>query len=149
MASQIDQNSEGGRALQRVLQEQLKGYLGADYSDDVLPLYIVVMLAHGTTQALVAENLEARRMPAPLPILRPPPGAAALTAAPRRRSWATRRPAGLQAGAPRPPPCPPRPARRRHGAPPPAGRAQAVHAPGGARRRVRGAARGGRARAAG
>jgi len=79
MAPQVDQNSEGGRALQRVLQEQLKGYLGADYSDDVLPLYIVVMLAHGTTQALVAENLEARRMPAPLPA-RPPPGAAALTA---------------------------------------------------------------------
>ncbi len=56
-------------------------------------------------------------MPAPLPILRPPPGAAALTAAPRRRSWATRRPAGLQAGAPRPPPCAPRPARRRRRGP--------------------------------
>ena len=54
----VDQNSEGGKALQRVLQEQLKDYLGQDYSDDVLPLYIVVMLAHGTTQALVAENLE-------------------------------------------------------------------------------------------
>ena len=54
----IDQNSEGGRALQRVLQQQLKDYLGQDYNDDVLPLYIVVMLAHGTTQALVTENLE-------------------------------------------------------------------------------------------
>ena len=54
----VDQNSDGGKALQRVLQEQLKDYLGQDYSDDVLPLYIVVMLAHGTTQALVAENLE-------------------------------------------------------------------------------------------
>lgn len=56
----IDQNSEGGKALQRVLQRQLKEYLGQDYNDDVLPLYIVVMLAHGTTQALVAENLEVR-----------------------------------------------------------------------------------------
>jgi hypothetical protein len=38
---------------------QLKDYLGADYSDDVLPLYIVVMLAHGNNQDLVAENLDA------------------------------------------------------------------------------------------
>jgi hypothetical protein len=55
----IDQNTEQGQALQKVVQTQLKDYLGTDYSDDVLPLYIVVMLAHGNKQELVAENLEA------------------------------------------------------------------------------------------
>lgn len=55
----IDQNSEQGQKLQKVVQTQLKDYLGADYADDVLPLYIVVMLAHGNNQDLVAENLDA------------------------------------------------------------------------------------------
>ena len=55
----IDQNSEPGKALQRVVQVKLKDFLGQDYADDVLPLYIVVMLAHGNQAELVADNLEA------------------------------------------------------------------------------------------
>ena len=55
----IDQNTPQGLALQKVVQTQLKQYLGADYADDVLPLYIVVMLAHGNEESLVAENLDA------------------------------------------------------------------------------------------
>ncbi|KAK9817947.1 hypothetical protein WJX72_004671 [[Myrmecia] bisecta] len=58
-AGEIDQNTEGGKKLQAVVQQELKTYLGAAYIDDVLPLYIVVMLAHGNGQALVEENLEA------------------------------------------------------------------------------------------
>ena len=57
-AKRIDQNSEQGKALQQVVQVKLKDFLGADYADDVLPLYIVVMLAHGNQADLVAENLE-------------------------------------------------------------------------------------------
>jgi len=55
----IDQNSEQGVELQGVVQRKLKDFLGAEYADDVLPLYIVVMLAHGNDESLVAENLEA------------------------------------------------------------------------------------------
>ena len=55
----IDQNTAQGQALQKVVQTQLKEYLGTDYADDVLPLYIVVMLAHGNDQSQVAENLDA------------------------------------------------------------------------------------------
>ena len=55
----IDQTTEGGKQLQSVIKAELKDYLGKDYDDDVLPLYIVVMLAHGNQQPLVAENLEA------------------------------------------------------------------------------------------
>lgn len=55
----IDQNSEPGKALQKVVQVKLKDFLGQDYADDVLPLYIVVMLAHGNQADLVADNLEA------------------------------------------------------------------------------------------
>ncbi|CAL8464716.1 g4251 [Coccomyxa elongata] len=55
----IDQNSEQGQELQKVVQTKLKDFLGAEYADDVLPLYIVVMLAHGNNQSLVTENLEA------------------------------------------------------------------------------------------
>lgn len=55
----IDQNSEQGVELQGVVQRKLKDFLGAEYADDVLPLYIVVMLAHGNNHYLVAENLEA------------------------------------------------------------------------------------------
>ena len=55
----IDQNSEQGQELQKVVQAKLKDFLGAEYADDVLPLYIVVMLAHGNNQTLVTENLEA------------------------------------------------------------------------------------------
>ena len=58
-AKRIDQNSEQGKALQQVVQVKLKDFLGAHYADDVLPLYIVVMLAHGNQADLVAENLEA------------------------------------------------------------------------------------------
>ena len=58
-AKRIDQNSEQGKALQQVVQTKLKDFLGADYADDVLPLYIVVMLAHGNQAELVAESLEA------------------------------------------------------------------------------------------
>lgn len=58
-AKRIDQNSEQGKALQQVVQVKLKDFLGTDYADDVLPLYIVVMLAHGNQADLVAENLEA------------------------------------------------------------------------------------------
>ena len=55
----IDQNSAEGKALQANVKLELRNYLGKDYNDDVLPLYIVVMLAHGNQQPLVAENLEA------------------------------------------------------------------------------------------
>ena len=58
-AKRIDQNSEQGKALQQVVQTKLKDFLGTDYADDVLPLYIVVMLAHGNQADLVAESLEA------------------------------------------------------------------------------------------
>ena len=55
----IDQTTEGGQLLQAVVKEELKNYLGQDYNDDVLPLYIVVMLAHGNQLPLVKENLVA------------------------------------------------------------------------------------------
>ena len=55
----IDQTTEAGKALQAVVKAELKNYLGKDYDDDVLPLYIVVMLAHGNQQPLVADNLDA------------------------------------------------------------------------------------------
>ena len=55
----IDHNSEQGKALKKNVQIKLKDFLGQEYADDVLPLYIVVMLAHGNSAALVAENLEA------------------------------------------------------------------------------------------
>lgn len=55
----IDQNTEPGKALQKVVQVKLKDFLGQDYADDVLPLYIVVMLAHGNQADLVADNLQA------------------------------------------------------------------------------------------
>ena len=55
----IDQSSAEGKALQATVKLELRNYLGKDYNDDVLPLYIVVMLAHGNQQSLVAENLEA------------------------------------------------------------------------------------------
>lgn len=55
----IDQTTEGGKALQAVVKQELKQYLGQDYNDDVLPLYIVVMLAHGNQLPLVKDNLEA------------------------------------------------------------------------------------------
>ena len=55
----IDQNTAQGQALQKRVQSQLKEYLGTDYADDVLPLYIVVMLAHGNDESQVAENLDA------------------------------------------------------------------------------------------
>ena len=55
----IDQTKEAGKQLQAVVKTELKNYLGKDYEDDVLPLYIVVMLAHGNQEALVAENLDA------------------------------------------------------------------------------------------
>ena len=55
----IDHNSEQGKACKKNVQIRLKEYLGQEYADDVLPLYIVVMLAHGNSAALVAENLEA------------------------------------------------------------------------------------------
>lgn len=55
----IDQTTAEGKALQAEVKLELRNYLGKDYSDDVLPLYIVVMLAHGNQQPLVAENLEA------------------------------------------------------------------------------------------
>ena len=59
VGKRIDQNSEPGKALQKVIQNKLKDFLGPEYADDVLPLYIVVMLAHGNQAALVADNLEA------------------------------------------------------------------------------------------
>ena len=55
----IDQTTPGGRLLQAVVKQELKQYLGQDYNDDVLPLYIVVMLAHGNQLSLVKENLVA------------------------------------------------------------------------------------------
>lgn len=58
-AGRVDQKSEQGKALQQVIQNKLKDFLGSDYADDVLPLYIVVMLAHGNQADLVADNLEA------------------------------------------------------------------------------------------
>ena len=58
-AGRIDQRSDQGKALQQVIQAKLKDFLGKEYADDVLPLYIVVMLAHGNEAALVADNLEA------------------------------------------------------------------------------------------
>ena len=42
-----------------MIQTKLKDFLGPDYADDVLPLYIVVMLAHGNGTELVEDNLEA------------------------------------------------------------------------------------------
>lgn len=59
MADFIDQHSAEGKALQQTVKVKLRSYLGEDYNDEVLPLYIVVMLAHRTQQDVVAENLEA------------------------------------------------------------------------------------------
>lgn len=58
MKWKIDAHSPQGKELQNVVKEKLKEYLG-EYNDDVLPLYIVVMLQHGNNQALITENLEA------------------------------------------------------------------------------------------
>lgn len=55
----INQDTEPGKQLQAVIKAELKNYLGKEYDDDVLPLYIVVMLAHGNQETLVAENLDA------------------------------------------------------------------------------------------
>ena len=55
----IDQTSEPGKQLQGVVKQELKSYLGQDYNDECLPLYIVVMLAQNTGQTAVAENLVA------------------------------------------------------------------------------------------
>ena len=50
-----------GKALQAVIQGKLKEaeFLGPDYADTVLPLYITVMLAHNNTQQTVADSLKA------------------------------------------------------------------------------------------
>lgn len=53
----IEQDTPQGKALQATVQVKLRDYLGESYSDDVLPLYIVVMLAHGNDETLVATNL--------------------------------------------------------------------------------------------
>lgn len=53
----IEQDTPQGKALQDAVQIQLRQYLGDNYNDDVLPLYIVVMLAHGNDQSLVTNNL--------------------------------------------------------------------------------------------
>lgn len=58
MKWKIDAHSPQGKELQNVVKEKLKEYLG-EYNDDVLPLYIVVMLQHGNNEALITENLEA------------------------------------------------------------------------------------------
>jgi PWI domain len=59
MKLKIDAHSPKGRELQNVVKEKLREYLGAEYNDDVLPLYIVVMLQHGNNEALITENLQA------------------------------------------------------------------------------------------
>ena len=50
-----------GKALQAVIQGKLKetDFLGPDYADTVLPLYITVMLAHNNTQQTIADSLKA------------------------------------------------------------------------------------------
>jgi len=53
----IDHKAEGGKELQAVVKQELRNYL--DYSNDILPLYIIVMLAQGNEQPLVVENLDA------------------------------------------------------------------------------------------
>ena len=53
----IDHKAEGGKRLHALIKRQLLGYL--DYSNDVLPLYIVVMLAKGFSEAKAAQHLEA------------------------------------------------------------------------------------------
>ncbi|KAK9834432.1 hypothetical protein WJX74_001702 [Apatococcus lobatus] len=58
-AGEIDQYSEQGKLLQQVVMMKLREFLGPAYNDEVLPLYIVVMLAHGNPEQLVTENLEA------------------------------------------------------------------------------------------
>ncbi len=58
-AGEIDQYSEQGKLLQQVVLIKLRDFLGPAYNDEVLPLYIVVMLAHGNPEKLVAESLEA------------------------------------------------------------------------------------------
>ena len=55
--SLIDHKAEQGRQLHAVVKGELRNYL--DYSNDVLPLYIVVMLEKGYQEATVAKNLEA------------------------------------------------------------------------------------------
>ena len=56
---EIDRYSEQGKLLQQVVLIKLREFLGPAYADEVLPLYIVVMLAHGNPEKLVAESLEA------------------------------------------------------------------------------------------
>ena len=58
-AGEIVQHSEQGKLLQQVVLIKLRDFLGPAYNDEVLPLYIVVMLAHGNPEKLVAESLEA------------------------------------------------------------------------------------------
>ncbi len=50
-----------GKALQAVIQGKLKEteFLGPEYADTVLPLYITVMLAHNNTQKSVTDSLKA------------------------------------------------------------------------------------------
>jgi len=51
----IDHGAKGGKELHAVCME-LTNYL--EYSNDVLPLYIVVMLEQGYHEAAVAEDLD-------------------------------------------------------------------------------------------
>lgn len=53
----IDHKAKGGKELQAVVKQELTSYL--DYSNDILPLYIVVMLAQGNEQLLVVKHLDA------------------------------------------------------------------------------------------
>eukprot|EP00884_Botryococcus_braunii_P020176 jgi/Botrbrau1/6842/Bobra.152_2s0005.2 len=59
MKFRIDAHAPQGQELQNLVKEKLREYLGSDYNDDVLPLYIVVMLQHGNNEALITENLQA------------------------------------------------------------------------------------------
>lgn len=55
----LDAKSESGSLLQSNIKTELRKYLGKAYNDDVLPEYIVVMLAHNNTEDAVTESLNA------------------------------------------------------------------------------------------
>lgn len=59
MKFKIDAHTPQGLELQNLVKGKLREYLGPEYNDDVLPLYIVVMLQHGNNEALITDNLQA------------------------------------------------------------------------------------------
>ena len=54
----LDPKSPAGQRVAEAVQSKLVQYLGPTYTDKSLAQYVVVMLAHKTRQAQLADNVE-------------------------------------------------------------------------------------------